>query len=226
MALFAIADLHLGRDMSMFGPKWQNHSTKLACNWREVVGKEDTVLILGDISWGLHLEDAIPDLQFVKSLPGIKRLLKGNHDYWWQTEKKMKAAILDDNMSLLKPEIIAGVAICGTRGWLVPQNPLYNKETDTKVYNREVLRLEMALGAVAKIHQEEPIAVMMHYPPAYRGEITDFISLMQKYNVSHCYYGHLHGADHERALVGQEWGINFHLVAADFIDFTPELISI
>lgn len=225
MALFAIADLHLGRDMSMFGKTWENHREKLAARWERVVEPEDTVLILGDISWGMRLDDALPDLQFLKSLPGSKRLLKGNHDYWWQTERKMKAAILDEKFDLLKPEIIDGFAVCGTRGWLVPQHPLFNEETDGKVYRREVLRLEMALKGVRDLRREEPLAVMMHYPPALNGEVTDFIRLMQSYGVSHCYYGHLHGPDHEKALTDKEWGINFHLVSADYVNFTPVLVS-
>nr|WP_277998976.1 metallophosphoesterase [Moorella sulfitireducens] len=217
--------MHLGRDMSMFGPIWENHREKLASRWNRVVAPEDTVLILGDISWGMRLDDALPDLQFLKSLPGSKRILKGNHDYWWQTERKMAAAILDRDFSLLKPEIIDGMAVCGTRGWLVPRHPLYNEETDGKVYRREVLRLEMALNGVRKLRRDEPLAVMMHFPPAFNDEATDFIRLMQGYGVSHCYYGHLHGADHEKALAGKEWGINFHLVAADYVNFTPVPVS-
>lgn len=225
MALFAIADLHLGRDMAMFGPGWENHRAKLAANWPRVVKSGDTVLILGDISWGMRLEDALPDLQFIKSLPGSKRLLKGNHDYWWQTERKMAAAILAPDFALLKPEIIEGVGICGTRGWLLPQHPLYNEKTDAKVYRREVLRLEMALDGLARFGQPQATMVMMHFPPAYRGETNDFIKVMQSYGVNRCYYGHLHGADQEKALVGEEWGINFQLVAADYINFTPVLIK-
>jgi predicted phosphohydrolase len=225
VALFAIADLHLGRDMDMFGPAWQNHLAKLAANWPAVVQPEDTVLILGDISWGMRLEEALPDLQFVKSLPGSKRLLKGNHDYWWQTERKMAAAILDSDLALLKPELIEGVSICGTRGWLLPQHPSYNEETDARVYRRELLRLEMALEGARNLNSSRPPVVMMHFPPAYRGEASDFIRIMQNYGVSQCYYGHLHGSDQERALAGEAWGINFHLVAADYVNFTPVLIK-
>lgn len=225
MALLAIADLHLGRDMSMFGPAWANHQARLADHWQRVVEPEDTVLILGDISWGMRLADALPDLHFIKSLPGAKRILKGNHDYWWQTERKMAGALQDAGLALLKPEIIAGVAVCGTRGWLVPRHPLYNEATDGKVYRREVLRLERALKGVQQLRQGETLAVMMHFPPASQGERTDFIALMQDFGVSHCYYGHLHGADQERALEGEEWGIHFHLVAADYVNFTPVLIA-
>lgn len=225
MALFAIADLHLGRDMAMFGPAWQNHRDKLAANWSAVVRPGDTALILGDISWGMRLEEALPDLQFIKSLLGSKRLLKGNHDYWWQTERKMKAAILDSDLALLKSELIEGIGVCGTRGWLLPQHPLYNEETDARVYRREILRLEMALDAVTRLGRAKPPLVMMHFPPAYRDETSDFIKIMQSYGVSHCYYGHLHGPDQERALVGEAWGINFHLVAADYVNFTPVLIK-
>lgn len=225
LALFAIADLHLGRDMAMFGPAWEDHRSKVATRWCRVVDEGDTVLILGDISWGMHLEDALPDLEFIKSLPGGKRLLKGNHDYWWQTEKKMREAVLDARLALLKPEIIAGVAVCGTRGWLVPQHPLFKEETDGRVYRREVLRLEMALKEVRGLRRNEPLAVMMHFPPAYRDQQTDFITLMQEYGVSRCFYGHLHGNDQDRALVGEAWGIDFYLVAADYVNFTPVLIQ-
>jgi predicted phosphohydrolase len=225
VALFAIADLHLGRGMDMFGPVWQNHQGKLAANWPSVVHREDTVLILGDISWAMHLEEALPDLQFIKGLPGSKRLLKGNHDYWWQTERKMAAAVLDSDFALLKPELIEGVSICGTRGWLLPQHPLYNEETDARVYRRELLRLEAALEGVSRLGGSGPPVVMMHFPPAYRGEASDFIRIMQSYEVRHCYYGHLHGPDQERALIGEAWGIYFHLVAADYVNFTPVLIK-
>ncbi|NLW07191.1 MAG: hypothetical protein GX039_04330 [Clostridia bacterium] len=226
MALFAIADLHLGRDMDMFGPVWLNHLAKLAAYWSAVVGSEDTVLILGDISWGMRLEEALPDLQFIKGLPGSKRLLKGNHDYWWQTERKMSAAILDSKLALLKPELIEGIAICGTRGWLLPQHPSFNEETDTRVYRRELLRLEMALEGAARLDSSKPPVVLMHFPPAYRDEASDFVRIMQSYGVRHCYYGHLHGPAQERALIGEAWGINFHLVAADYVNFTPVLIKL
>lgn len=225
MALFVIADLHLGKDMAIFGLAWENHRDRLADNWCRVVKPADTVFILGDISWGMRLEDALPDLEFVKSLPGAKRILKGNHDYWWQTEKKMKESILDERLSILKPEVIEGEAVCGTRGWLTPGHPLYNKETDGRVFRRETLRLEMALEALGKINKGGSMRVMMHFPPAFRNEINEMIKIMRSYPVTSCYYGHLHGVEQERALAGEEWGIDFRLVSADHVRFTPVKIS-
>jgi len=226
LALYAIADLHLGRDMSVFGPQWENHEEKIVENWCRVVDPEDTVFVLGDISWAMRLEEAEPHFKLLKSLPGKKRILKGNHDYWWATERKMKmAGFIDGNIKILQPEILEGVAVCGTRGWILPGHPQFQEEADGKVYRRELLRLEMALKSLLKIRQEEPILVMMHYPPALPGNKSGFINLMEGYGVKKCYYGHLHGSDQVKALVGNHWGIEFHLVAADYVDFTPVLVK-
>jgi len=222
MALYALGDLHLGRDMSIFGPEWQDHEQRIIEEWGKRVRPGDTVYLLGDLSWAMKLEEALPHLRLIKSLPGRKRLLKGNHDYWWQTEKKMRAAILDEDFSLLKPEVVEGRAVCGTRGWLVPEHPLFNPETDEKVYRRELMRLERALTELLSVRQSgEPIVVMLHFPPALPGGITGFIEIMLKYGVSQCYYAHLHGPDRWKALEGFHWGIEFHLVSGDHVAFRP-----
>lgn len=226
MALFALGDLHLGRDMSLFGPEWQNHEQRIVQEWENLVQPQDTVYLLGDLSWAMRLEEALPHLRLLKSLPGRKRLLKGNHDYWWQTEKKMRAAILDADFDLLKPEVVEGLAICGTRGWLVPGHPLFNPETDERVYRREALRLERTLKQLAEIRQgTEPVIVMLHFPPALPGELSAFVELMLKYGVNRCYYAHLHGQDRLKALEGSHWGMEFHLVSGDHLAFRPARLN-
>ncbi|GFN23937.1 metallophosphoesterase [Moorellaceae bacterium AZ2] len=226
MALFALGDLHLGRDMSLFGPEWDHHEHRIVEEWKKAVRPQDTVYLLGDLSWAMRLEEALPHLQLLKSLPGRKRILKGNHDYWWQTERKMRAAILDADFDLLKPEVVEGLAICGTRGWLVPGHPLFNPETDERVYRRETLRLERALQELARIRQgTEPIIVMLHFPPALTGEPSAFVDLMREYGVQRCYYAHLHGQDRLRALEGNHWGMEFHLVSGDHLAFRPAQLN-
>lgn len=226
MALFALGDLHLGRDMSLFGPEWENHEQKIVEEWEKAVQPQDTVYLLGDLSWAMHLEEALPHLRLLKSLPGRKRLLKGNHDYWWSTEKKMREAILDEDFALLRPEVAEGWAICGTRGWLVPGHPLFNPEKDERVYRREALRLERALQELVRIRREtEPIIVMLHFPPALPEEPSAFIELMIKYGVHRCYYAHLHGQDRLKALEGSHWGIEFNLVSGDHLSFRPARLN-
>ena len=70
-------------------PGWNGYVERLEKNWRAVVSPEDTVVIAGDVSWAMRLEDAERDFAFLHALPGKKLLLKGNHDYWWSTRKKI-----------------------------------------------------------------------------------------------------------------------------------------
>lgn len=233
MKLFAIGDPHLSFDelgneykpMDIFGPNWDNHGVRLQAGWQQVVQPEDLVLLPGDISWAMDLEQVKPDLAFLAALPGRKLLLRGNHDLWWDTLSKVKQ-VLPPEMYVLQNDCFLfneEVAICGTRGWLCPGEQGFADNHDAKIFAREVGRLKLSLEKIPATVQKR--IVMMHYPPVnYQGELTPFIELMQQYNVQTCIYGHLHSYAHQYALPESKWGIAFHLVSADYLQFRPKEI--
>jgi len=193
-------------------------------NWQKRINSNDVVLIPGDISWALNIEDAEFDLQFIKSLPGKKILIKGNHDYWWQSIKKVRQLLKPDCQVIQNDSVkVANVAIAGTRGWKCPGGEDFT-EHDQKIFRREVLRLELSLKSIND--EYDFLVVMTHFMPAnYLHQKNEFIELMEKYRVDFCIYGHLHGEPaHDNRLSGEKWGINFKLVSADFINFEPVLI--
>jgi hypothetical protein len=240
MELYALADLHLSfaeefsinnnkkpnmsKPMDVFGENWNDHYIKIWLNWTKTVKQEDTVLIPGDISWALKLQEAVYDFDFLEKLPGKKILCKGNHDYWWQSLKKMnnfvseKISFLQNNCIILNNEIV----LCGTRGWVCP-NDINFKKHDEKIYNRELIRLENSLK---KAPRDKKIIVMMHYPPVNdKKEKSRFIEIMESYAVKKCIYGHLHGYSTKMRIEGKYWDINFNLVSADYLEFKPKLIK-
>lgn len=229
MAIYAISDLHLSfsqdKPMDIFGEIWENHEKKIEKNWKRIVKETDTVLICGDHSWALKLEEAVPDLQFIGRLPGHKIMIKGNHDLWWQSLKKIKA-VLPENISLVQNTHveIAGKCICGTRGWVSPNDDSFT-EHDLKIYRREVQRLKNSLESARKAGGKD-IIVMLHYPPFNsKKEPTDFVRVMHEYGVKTCVYGHLHGLAQQNAVTGDVDGITYYMVACDYVDFTPVLIA-
>ncbi len=241
MSIFAIADLHLGlsvdKPMDVFGPAWTDHVERLEKNWRAKVTPSDTVLIPGDISWGISMEEALADLVFIESLPGTKILSKGNHDYWWGTTKKVEdfmAAHGLQSMKILKNKgfVVEDTLIAGTRGWLLPENP-ESKKDDEKIYAREVGRLERSLLDSLDACEKQGIdaspmqkIAMLHYPPIYDPERANgFTRTLEKYGVDLCIYGHLHGRAHQNAFNGEKNGIEYRLIAADFLKFDPFLIK-
>lgn len=228
MAVYAIADLHLslGTDKPMDIFKgWQDYSYRIENNWRRLVTDNDTVIVAGDISWAMKLEECYEDFKFLNSLPGTKILLKGNHDYWWATMKKIEQFLLENEFDTLKilfnnSYTVDGVTICGSRGWY------YDADTqaDIKVINREVGRLKLSLDSV-KDSPDTPI-VFLHYPPVY-GELEckEIMDTLTQYGIKECYYGHLHGGHtHKNAVNGLYKGINMHLISTDYVDFTPVLV--
>lgn len=225
MSLFAIGDLHLpGGDekpMDIFGSHWDGHFQRIGEDWRNRVRDEDTVLIPGDISWAMQLRDAVPDLENINSLPGSKIILKGNHDYWWNTLSQVKSALPKGMQAIQHSAVDVGEAVvCGTRGWTLPTADTPLSAEDQKIYNREVMRMEMALQAAMKIRGDKPLVVMMHYPPLYDLERdTEFTRLLQRYPVTTVVYGHLHGAGIRVGFNGVWEGINYRLVSCDSLDF-------
>ena len=230
MSLFAISDLHLSlssdvdKPMDVFDYAWVNHVSRLENGWRKLVSVEDTVLIPGDISWGLSLEQAMPDLAFIDSLPGKKVLLRGNHDYWWASMKKMRS--LFPSVFFVQNDCYAAedFVVAGSRGWTFPwdKNADFTPEENDKIYKRELLRLEMSLQAAAQAAQGRPLIAATHYPPLSRDHMqTEFTRLYQKYGVQTAVYGHLHGAKQAFAAEGPSDGINYRLVSLDKLDAVP-----
>ena len=228
--IFAIADTHLGRavnkPMDIFGPTWEGHAERMADAWRDEVDADDWVLIPGDISWAMKLEEVLEDLRFLAGLPGRKVLLKGNHDYWWTSRGKVER-VLPDGMQLLQNDAVDlgnGVGVVGTRGWQPPAAPRAS-EQDGKIYAREVARLALSLRAAEG--RFDTLIAMLHYPPIYMGiGETEFVPLLRDAGVKVCLYGHLHGRDHKFGFQGERDGIRYQLVAADYLDFRPALVRI
>ncbi|MBE6765173.1 MAG: serine/threonine protein phosphatase [Ruminococcaceae bacterium] len=227
MALFAVGDLHLSlgadKPMDIFGG-WKDYVSRIENNWRRIVSDKDTVVICGDVSWAMKLENTAEDFRFIDSLPGRKIILKGNHDYWWNTAKKMNAYLADGGFSTLNIlhnnfYTYGDYAICGSRGWSYdcPQS-------EKTILLRECGRLRMSLDSAAQSGLE-PL-VFLHYPPVYGDYRCDEImDVLHEYNIKLCCYGHLHGPSHTRALTGDVEGINMKLVACDYTGFMPVLIS-
>ncbi len=228
MAIFAIGDLHLpgGQDkpMNVFGNQWDNHADRIFSSWREMIHPEDLVLIPGDISWAMHFEQAKADLQTIADLPGTKLILRGNHDYWWSSIGKIRAW-LPEGMVALQNDAFQwqDFVICGTRGWVFPTelNPL--DAQDAKIYDRELIRLELSLQQAAAYQQ--PIVAMLHYPPLLKDTVsTAFTRLLETYHVETCCFGHLHDVGIQNAFQGRKNDIDYHLVSCDAINFTPKLL--
>ncbi len=232
MALYTISDLHLplgvDKPMDVFGKSWENYVERLEQNWQSVVKEEDVVVLPGDFSWAMYLKESLADFTFLHRLNGIKILAKGNHDYWWETQSKLKGFLTEQGFSDIyflqnNCYLYGNTAICGTRGWN-PPSPGHASEEDEKIYNREVLRLALSLEEAKKRGAEE-IIVFTHYPPLSGGYPENaFVNMMQKYGVMRCYYGHIHAAGKQHAVNGTVNGITYRLVSCDYVDFTPVLV--
>ncbi len=228
MGLFAIADLHFGfsvqKPMEIFGENWRNHPQKIIAHWRESISEGDTVLLPGDLSWGMRIEEAAADLDVIYALPGRKILLGGNHDYWWKSSAKLEARY--PGMRFLKNSFdrYEDYAICGTRGWLCPNDRHFTPQ-DQKIYEREQIRLRLSLDAAMRAGAEK-ILLMMHFPPMNdKLEDSGFTEIFREYPIERVIYGHLHGAQsHSTAFEGEKDGIRYELVSADYLNFCPKRI--
>ena len=239
MALFTIADLHLStldatnKSMEIFGHKWQDYMKRLEINWKKLVQDEDTVIIPGDISWALSLEEATSDLIFINSLPGKKILGKGNHDFWWSTMRKHTAHFEKhgiDTISFLynNAYIVDDFVIAGTRGWFFDEKTsmTQNNADFDKLTARENLRLETSLKEAKLLSEEsgKEILVFMHFPPFWQDSTSPgLLKLISDYGVKNVYYGHIHGNYTVEPKIRYE-DINFHIISADYLDFTPKII--
>jgi predicted phosphohydrolase len=224
VSIFTISDLHLSfssdKPMDIFRG-WNNHTERLLANWNRLVKPQDTVVLPGDFSWALKLEDTKADFDFLNKLNGKKILLKGNHDLWWSTVKKLKEFLNNNKIEnveiLFNNTIIAeNYAIAGTRGWF------YDDKAEKKIIAREVGRLEKSLEEAQKTGL--PILVFLHYPPVYGNQVCEEIfDVLKKHNIKKVYHGHIHGLGLNNAVKEYD-GVNFELISCDCIDFTPRFI--
>ncbi len=248
MALYAIGDLHLSfstdKPMDIFGSAWKNHIQVLETNWKARICEDDTIVLVGDHSWALKPEDAISDLTFIHNLPGRKILMKGNHDLWWPTARKLQQLCEEHGLTTLS--FLQGSAlivedafepgtdavVCGTRGWICPGDRDFTQQ-DQGVYRREGMRLESALQAAQKENariqesgRQGVILGFLHYPPfGSSGSETIFTHLFETYGVQRVFYGHLHGVRPGEEKQYTETNIRYKLVSGDYIGFNPVLIS-
>ena len=223
MALYVLGDPHLSfrsqKPMDIFGGAWNGYVDKLR-DGLSVLREKDTIVLAGDISWGMSLEESTEDFAFLDAFPGRKLIVKGNHDYWWTTASKTYRFWEEHGfktLNLLHNNCYeyGGYALCGTRGWFLDEDKNGHNQ---KVFNRELLRLETSLKAAG----EKPKLVFLHYPPLYQGySCPEILNLLEQYQVRACYYGHLHGGSHRLALEGMHGSVDYHLVAGDYLGFHP-----
>lgn len=228
MRLFAIGDLHLAhsvaKPMSVFDEKWTNHTKRLQKEWSSCVTDEDVVIICGDISWGMRLEEAMEDLSFIERLPGKKVCIRGNHDYWWHKINYMNTLFETIYFLQNTAYVVGDYVICGTRGWTCPVGDIED-DSQRRIYDREGIRLELSLKQSMSYPNKKKI-VALHYPPTNSlKEPSLFTGLLTKYQVDHVVYGHLHHEDDWASCIQGEYkGALYHLVAADYLAFKPKLI--
>lgn len=222
MAVYAISDLHLSignkeKSMELFGEKWKDYENRIKTNWEETVKEEDTVIIPGDISWAMRTEDAIEDFRFLHNLPGTKIIMKGNHDYYFSTLKKVEDFLQEQGFYSIKilhnnSYIVENLAICGSRGWS-PNADKDDKCDSVKVTKRELGRLKLSLDSIEDKTKE--IVVAMHFPVTN----PEFRQLMKEYGVKQCIYGHLHAEGHYMVFEGDIDGIKYTMVSCDYTGF-------
>lgn len=226
MAIYAISDLHLSlnkeKPMDIFGENWSEHSEKIKKDWQQKVTENDIVLMPGDFSWAMNLKDTYDEFEYLEKLPGKKILLKGNHDYWWETITKMRKFLKQNNFHTIdflhnNSYLYENTIIAGTRGWIINDEP-----DDKKIFERELGRLELSIqDGIKNYGTNKEIIVCMHYPPfnSYEKLELNFIKTMKKYNIKKCIYGHIHGEAQKEAIQGTIDEIEFKMLSSDYTNF-------
>lgn len=221
--IWSIGDLHFDytkdKAMDIFGVNWINHEDKIIDFWENNVSDNDLVLVPGDISWALKLEDGLVDLNRIDALPGMKCFVKGNHDYWWGTKAKLEQLNLKSIHFIYNDAFkYKNYIICGTRGWIPKDSEIFTDD-DLKVFSRELNRLKLSLEYY-KDRDEYDKIVIIHYPPfGYDRLPNEFLELMAEYKVKYCLYGHLHSEGHVYVVEGDFFDINVRCVSSDYLDF-------
>lgn len=226
--IYGLADLHLDstgdKSMEVFGSSWKNYQERIFSSWREIVKDDDYVLVPGDISWALKLEDAIVDLKKIESLPGKKVLMRGNHDFWWSSLKKLNELKLKNIYFLANNNIETDdFVFIGTRGWISPNSSEFNEKKDRKIYEREILRLKLSYDSIKDKNKE--IICMFHYPPVEKDRtLNEFGKFVLEKEIKIVLYGHLHAMALQNVVDEVVNGVAFHCISADYLKFVPKLI--
>jgi len=222
MKIFAISDLHLSsttnKPMQIFGSGWDDYLVKIEASWRELVGDDDVVLVSGDISWAMKLQGALPDLDFLGNLPGKKIIIRGNHDYWWQSYKKVCDALPKNVFAIQNNAVkIGNTVFCGTRGWMISEGK--SESESKKIFDREFLRLGLTLEAAKKLQEVgDRLVVMLHYPPyEHHGASTAYTDLIAENNANAVVFGHIHGKYSRYLKKFEKNGIPYYLTSCDVL---------
>ncbi|MCH5155576.1 MAG: metallophosphoesterase [Clostridiales bacterium] len=220
MKVYAISDLHLSinnpKPMDIFGEVWDNYLDDIEKSLESVTA-DDLVLLAGDLSWAMTLEQAVPDLQYIGTLPGKKIIIRGNHDYWWKSISAVRGTLPDNVFAIQNDSVkIGDVIVGGSRGWSADDKT----EDGKRLYARELLRIEMSLKAMQQLKTGgERTVFMIHYPPFnVRFESTPVTDLFEKYGVDAVVYGHLHGKNCYARKTYTKNGIKYLLTSCDQID--------
>lgn len=221
MKIFSISDLHLdinnSKPMDIFGPVWHGYLDKIMAEWNEKVTDDDVVILAGDFSWAMKLEDVAPDFDIFNKLKGKKIIIRGNHDYWWNSVSKVRALLPANTYALQNDAIKIGEYIfCGNRGWIIPEGK-FNTEENKKIYAREVIRLEMSLKAAKKLQtNNEKIVFITHFPPFNnKVEPSEYTKMIAEYGVSFVVFGHLHGYVNPKMMINEIDGAKYYLTSCD-----------
>lgn len=227
MSLYVIGDTHLSfgtdKPMDIFGG-WNDYTERLKNNWQRLVNENDTVVINGDISWAMSLDEAFGDFEFLNSLNGNKIILKGNHDFWWSTKTKIEKFFKENGFDTLKilhnnAYRVGEFSVAGSRGWF------FDDEADSKVMARECARIERSILAAKELGGET--VVFLHYPPVSQTkDCEQIIEVLARHKIKRCYYGHLHGTAAKYAFCGEKYGIDFRLCSADYLEFCPKCVYV
>lgn len=222
--IYAISDLHISnrgdKPMNIFGASWNNYLDKIKDSWNSLVSDEDIVLLAGDLSWAMSLDNAIDDLSYIESLKGKKIIIRGNHDYWWNSYTKLIGRLPDNVYAIQNNAIkIGNNVFCGTRGWI---NGKEGTEDDKKIYHRELLRLELTLNEGMKLKTEDDkLYLMTHFPPYSDGFLpSPFTEIIDKYPVDSVIYGHIHGTNSPHSLFFEMNGVKYYLTSCDMVNNT------
>lgn len=226
MKVFAISDLHLSvnnpKPMDIFGEVWEGYLEKIFADWKAKVSEEDIVLLAGDFSWAMKLEDTKKDFELLEKLPGKKVIIRGNHDYWWKSISAVRSFLPEGFYAIQNDAIkFDNVVICGTRGWTIAERNQSLSEEDEKIFKREVIRLDLTLASASKMKEEDDVLIcMLHYPPFnFFHDDCEITELIKKYGVDKVVYGHLHSLKAPSLLVVKE-NIPYYLTSCDEIDNT------
>lgn len=225
MKVFAISDLHLSinnpKPMDIFGPVWDGYLEKIQADWDEKVKDDDIVLISGDISWAMRLNEAIEDLTYIGRFKGNKVIIKGNHDYWWSAIGEVRRNLINNTYAIQNDAIrFENIIICGSRGWTVPENGVFKDAQDEKIYRRELIRMDLSLKTMQAMRRDgDKVMVMTHFPPYnFRCEDSEMTRLFEEYNVDAVIFGHLHSYDKKQKMLVEKNGIKYYLTSCDLLN--------